>query len=77
MTTTSSIRSTSTMGFGAKHLSRPQIAIMDDGEEKKASKRSSRFAKPETMENLQQIVDGAESAKTRNQTDWAVRTWKS
>ena len=46
---------------------------MDDGE---ASNGSPRFAKPETMENLQRIiiVDGAEPAKTRNQTDWAVRT---
>ena len=50
---------------------------MDDGEEKSASKGSSRFAKPETMENLQRIVDGAEPAKTRNQTDWAIHTWMS
>ena len=58
---------------GFWHEASQQTAnIMDDGEEKSASKGSSRFAKPETMENLQLTP-----AKTRNQTNWAVRTWMS
>ena len=55
-----------------REASQQTANIMDDRKEKSASKGSSRFAKPETMENLQRIVDGAEPAKTRNQTDCAV-----
>ena len=60
-----------------REASQQTANIMDDGKEKSTSKESSRFAKPETMKNLRQIVDSAEPAKTRNQTDWAIRTWMS
>ena len=60
-----------------REASQQTTNIMDDSEEKSTSKGSSSFAKPETVENLQRIVDGAKPPKTRNQTDWAVRTWMS